>query len=146
MSGPVTVIPRSSPAKAISAKGAIEQESVRNRVRIQGQLFETMSIYLENVAAYSHKRCTRKFLRELADDIIPIMKCPKVDRLACRNKASLICWFCEHCLFLPQIPSMLGLAAPAPVDPVPAAVTIAPAPTSSIFNWGHWSDNDEFFD
>jgi hypothetical protein len=146
MSVPVTVIPRSSPTKPISLKAAMEQDSVRNRVKTQGKLFVTMSDYLEKVATYSHKRCTRKFLRELADDIIPIMKCPKVDRLACRNKASLICWFCENCPFLPKIPSMLALAAPAPAEPAPVAVTIPPVPAPSIFNWGQWSDGDGFFD
>jgi hypothetical protein len=107
-----------------------------------------MQDYLESVAACSNKRFTREFLHDLAIDVIRVMGCPDIDRLASRKKGALICWFCEHCAFLPQIPHYCRMAASiaVPVNPPPAPAPAAPAPAHSAMNWRDWDDRDEFSD
>jgi hypothetical protein len=143
---PVTIIPRTSRVATLSPAGAQEQQMVAARIAKLGSSYNTMHNYLENVAKCSNRHFTRQYLRELAEDIIPIMRCPKVDRLASRKKAALICWFCENCAFLPHIPTywamMNRIQVQADQPPTPA-----PAPPSrAIINWRDYDDRDEFPD
>jgi hypothetical protein len=149
----MTIIPRTSPVTVLSAQGAKEQRALAARIAKLGPIYNDMHDYLESVAACSHKRFTRKFLHDLALDIIRVMELPGIDRLASRKKDAMICWYCEHCPFLPRIPEYcrMARAIPVPVNPpqgqAPANPTPQPQPPAhSIMNWRDWDDRDEFSD
>jgi hypothetical protein len=105
-----------------------------------------MEEYLEKVAACSRRPFTCKFLRDLAEIMIMEMECPKVDRLAARCKAALICWFCENCPFLPQVPSCAAPAVPIQLSPPSQPVQVPPEATPFWFKLLDSDSENEFSD
>jgi hypothetical protein len=142
----VTIIPRTARLTTLSRSGAQEQQMVTDRIARLGPAYSTMENYLESVAKHSHRHFTRRYLRELAEDIIPIMRCPKVDRLASRKKPALICWFCENCAFLPHIPTYLAMITRTRVQVDQQAKSAPAPPPHPPISWRDYDNSDDFSD
>jgi hypothetical protein len=106
---PVTVIRRYSNGKVLSPNGLQEQQLLAARIAKCGIMYRTMEQYLEGVAAASKKALTREVLYKLAIDIIRVVRCSRIDRMAARRRAGIICWFVENCTFLLDISARSGL-------------------------------------
>jgi hypothetical protein len=71
--------------------------AVMERVRRVQPHYEQMDIALTMVAASAHLAPTCGSLLRLAHHLIQQRELPPLDRLARRQRAGLVCWFCENC-------------------------------------------------
>jgi hypothetical protein len=141
---PITVIRRISPAKELSPSGLQEQQLLAERIANCGDQYYTMQRYLQGVAAAYKRNLTRELLHKLALDIIPVVKCAKIDRLASRKKDGMICWFTENCMFLLDISVHARLLAQRERDPLPVPIIDLTKPCQ--FHWDIGDDPDGFAD
>jgi hypothetical protein len=98
MSGAKTrvVIHTTSPMQSLSPQTLRENEILAERVRKWGSLFRQVTEFLEDQANRRKVKLTRDVMLELAGEMVATLGCPRIDRIAYRQKQGILCWFCEN--------------------------------------------------
>jgi hypothetical protein len=148
------VFRRVLPVPVIHKKGTTEQQMVQSRIDNLGSSYQTMATFLCRTSAWTHERFTQAYLRRLANNLMRVWICAKVDRMAQRRKPAFICWFCENCPDLPYFSVILWEPVFRPARPSTDAVVYQtrdqiPPPSdfmSDIMDWRGFNESDDSWD